>query len=295
VVGGQSYVERPPIPALADVVSAVWIQQVAPDAPPYTQRNIPSGAVELVCRVGSEPRVIGPLTAASVEVLAPGTTIIGLRFAPGAAPSVLGLPAAELVDLALDARDVWGAAASRSALAAAGRGASALAAFADLADPDAAPADLLVRVQLLVAARLADAVAPDPVVAEAVRRLRWATDEVGSLTSTLHISERQLRRRFQAATGLAPKPLHRMLRFQRFLSLAQHAIASGVAPAGDGLARLAAEAGYADQPHLNRECLRLTGASPGAFLGEAHENCSCGHDHAASFLPVLRARQALLH
>jgi AraC-like DNA-binding protein len=284
VVGGQSYVERPPIPALAGVVSSVWIQQVAPEAPPYTQRNIPSGAVELVCRVGGEPRVIGPLTAASVEVLAPGTTIIGLRLAPGAAPSVLGLPAAELVDLAVDARDVWGAAASR--------GRSALAAFAD---PDVAPADLLVRVQLLLAARLADAVAPDPVVAEAIRRLRWATDEVGSLTSTLHISERQLRRRFQVATGLAPKPLHRMLRFQRFLSLAQHALASGVAPAGDGLARLAAEAGYADQPHLNRECLRLTGVSPGAFLGEAHEHCGCGHDHAASFLPVLRARQALLH
>jgi AraC-like DNA-binding protein len=278
VVGGQSYVERPPIPALAGVVSSVWIQQVAPDAPPYTQRNIPSGAVELVCRVGSEPRIAGPLTAASVDVLAPGTTIVGLRFAPGAATSVLGLPPAELVDLAVDARDVWGAAA--------------LAAFAD---PDAAPADLLVRIQLLIAARLAEAAAPDPLIAEAVRRLRWATDEVGSLTSTLHISERQLRRRFQAATGLAPKPLHRMLRFQRFLSLAQHAIASGAAPAGDGLARLAAEAGYADQPHLNRECLRLTGASPGAFLGEAHEHCGCGHDHAASFLPVLRARQVLLH
>ena len=85
-----------------------------------------------------------------------------------------------------------------------------------------------------------------------------------------------------------------MLRFQRFLSLAQHAIASGVAPAGDGLARLAAEAGYADQPHLNRECLRLTGASPGALLGEAEEHCGCGHDHAASFLPVLRARPSLL-
>jgi AraC-like DNA-binding protein len=278
VVGGQSYVERPPIPALAGVVSSVWIQHVAPDAPPYTQRNIPSGAVELVCRVGSEPRIAGPLTAASVDVLAPGTTIIGLRFAPGAATSVLGLPAAELVDLAVDAREVWGAAA-----------------LAALADPDVAPADLLVRVQLLVAARLAEAAAPDPLIVEAVRRLRWATDEVGSLTSTLHISERQLRRRFQAATGLAPKPLHRMLRFQRFLSLAQHAIASGVAPAGDGLARLAAEAGYADQPHLNRECLRLTGASPGAFLGEAHEHCGCGHDHAASFLPVLRARQVLLH
>jgi AraC-like DNA-binding protein len=277
VVGGQSYVERPPIPALAGVVSSVWIQQVAPDAPPYTQRNIPSGAVELVCRVGREPRVVGPLTGALVEVLEPATTVVGLRFAPGVAPSVLGLPAAELVDLAVDAQDVWAARRGRFTLA-------------DLADPDASPERVLARAQLLVAARLADAAAPDPLVAEAVRLLRWSTDHVASLTATLHISERQLRRRFQTATGLAPKPLHRVLRFQRFLSLGQHAIASGAAPAGDGIARLAAEAGYADQPHLNRECVRLTGASPGAFLGEAADHCGCGHDHAASFVPVLRAR-----
>ena len=277
VQGEQTYVERPPIAALAGLVSSVWIQQVARDAQPYVQRNIPSGGLELVCRLGGEPRVVGPLTSALVEVLEPGTTIVGLRFAPGAAAGVLGLPASELVDLAVEAGDVWGGGA-----------------LAELADPDAAPEQLLARLQMLVAARFADAGAPDPLVAEAVRRLRWATDDVGSLTSTLHISERQLRRRFQVATGLAPKPLHRVLRFQRFHSLAQHAIASGTAPGNDGLARLAAEAGYADQPHLNRECLRLTGTSPGALLGHAHEHCGCGHDHAASFLPVLRARRAFV-
>ncbi|HMI69826.1 MAG TPA: helix-turn-helix transcriptional regulator [Solirubrobacteraceae bacterium] len=281
-MGGQSYVERPPIPALAGVVSSVWIQQVAPDAPPYVQRNIPSGGVELVCRLGREPRVVGPLTGALVEVLEPGTTVVGLRLAPGAAARVLGLPASELVDLAVDAHDVWGAA---------GGGRFALA---DLADPDASPERLLARIQLLVAARLADAAAPDPLVAEAVGLLRWSIDDVASLTASLHISERQLRRRFQTATGLAPKPLHRVLRFQRFHALAQHAIASGAAPAEDGIARLAAEAGYADQPHLNRECVRLTGASPGAFLGEAEDHCGCGHDHAASFVPVLRARPMLV-
>jgi AraC-like DNA-binding protein len=292
VVDGQSYVERPPIPALAGVVSSVWIQQVGPDAPPYVQRNIPSGGMELVCRSGREPRVVGPLTGALVEVLEPGTRVVGLRFAPGGAARVLGLPASELVDLAVDVQDVWGTTGSGgSASAARSRTGFALA---DLADPDASPERLLADVQLVVAARLADAAAPDPLVAEAVRLLRWSTDAVASLTSSLHISERQLRRRFQTATGLAPKPLHRVLRFQRFHALAQHAIASGAAPAEDGIARLAAEAGYADQPHLNRECLRLTGASPGAFLGEAADHCGCGHDHAASFVPVLRARPMLV-
>jgi AraC-like DNA-binding protein len=271
VVGEQSYVERPPAPALAGVVSSVWVQQVARDAPPYVQRNIPTGAVELVCRVGDEPRIVGPLTQALVEVLQPGTTVVGLRFQPGAAPAVLGLPASELVDLAVDARDLW----DRGSLAA------------------ETPEEALLTLQRHLAARLATADTLDPLIFEAVRQLRWSTDDVGSLTSSLHISERQLRRRFQASIGVAPKPLHRMLRFQRFLSLVQHAIASGAAPAVDGIARLAAEVGYADQPHLNRECLRLTGVSPGGLLGEAADHCGCGHDHAASFMPVLRSRPAL--
>jgi hypothetical protein len=36
--------------------------------------------------------------------------------------------------------------------------------------------------------------------------------------------------------------------------------------------------------------VRLTGASPRAFLGEAEHQCACGHDHAASFAPLLRSR-----
>jgi hypothetical protein len=57
----------------------------------------------------------------------------------------------------------------------------------------------------------------------------------------------------------------------------------GRAPTEEGLGLLGAEAGYADQSHLTRECVRLTGLSPGAFLGETERHCGCGHDHAASF------------
>jgi AraC-like DNA-binding protein len=273
--GAQSYVERPPVAALAGLVSSVWIQEVAPDGEPYTQRNIPSGGAELVCRIGAAPRVVGPLSEARVEVMAPGTTIVGLRFHPGAAPAVLGLPASAVVDVAIEVQELWGAPAL---------------ALGELIDAAETPDEALAALQRDLASRLVGAPGPDPLIREAVRHLRWATDDVGSLTSSLNISERQLRRRFQAATGHGPKTLHRTLRFQRFLALAQHAIARGEAPAGDGLARLAAEAGYADQPHLNRECLRLTGATPGAFLGEAEDHCACGHDHAASYLPVLAAR-----
>jgi AraC-like DNA-binding protein len=271
----QSYVERAPVPALAGLVSSVWIQQVAPDSEPYTHRNIPNGGVELLCQVGAVPRAVGPLTGALVEVLEPGTTVVGVRFHPGAAPSVLGLPASALVDLTLEMDELWG----RSGVA-----------LGDLVDAAPSPEAALGVLQERLVDRLADATAPDPLVSEAVRQLRWRTEDVGSLTSSLYISERQLRRRCQAAVGLAPKPLHRMLRFQGFLALAQHAIAQGKAPTDDGLAMFAAEAGYADQAHLSRECVRLTGVTPRTFLGETEHTCACGHDHAASFAPLLRSR-----
>ena len=73
------------------------------------------------------------------------------------------------------------------------------------------------------------------------------------------LGDRQLRRRFADAVGYGPKTLDRILRFQRFLVLAR-------AHAAAALARLALEAGYADQAHLTRECTRLSGLPPAALL-----------------------------
>lgn len=260
--------------ALAGLVSSVWIQQVASDAEPYAQRNIPSGGVELRCCLGAQPRVQGPLTRPRFEVLAPGTTVVGVRFHPAAARSVLGLPASELVDLTLATDELWGPAVT----------------LGELLGTAPSPGAALALLQRHILGRIPGAPAPDPLVSEAVRQLRWHWDDVASLTASLHISQRQLRRRCETAVGLAPKVLHRLLRFQGFLALAQQALARGRTPADGGLAPLAVEAGYADQSHLSRECLRLTGASPRAFLAATEQACACAHDHAASFTPLLRSR-----
>lgn len=271
VSGGQTYVERAPIPALRGLATSAWVQRVG--RLPHTHRQIPNGAVELVCRVGSAPQVIGPRTDPLVEVLEPGTTLVGLRFVPGAFPAVAGRPASELVGLALDAEALWG----RSA-AALGEAAAAAA------TPEAALASLERHVHEQACA----GEPPDPLVSAAVRGLMpWRTPDVATLTASLYISETQLRRRCRAAVGLAPKALHRMLRFQGFLALVQQAIARHRAATEDGLAALALRAGYADQSHLTRECVRLTGVSPRVFLAETQEACACGHDHSASFGPML--------
>jgi AraC-like DNA-binding protein len=51
-----------------------------------------------------------------------------------------------------------------------------------------------------------------------------------------------------------------VLRFRRFLARADRAGADA------DLAWLAADAGYADQAHLTRECVRLAGLPPAALV-----------------------------
>jgi AraC-like DNA-binding protein len=271
----ESYVERPPLPALADLVRTVWIQHIGPR--PYAQRNLPTGGVELHCPVGGVPRLIGPLTGAIVEILAPGTTVVGVRFRPGVAAPLLGLPACELVDQAPDLDDIW----SRDAVV-----------LADLLFAAGSPEAALATLQGYLVARRADTDVPDPLVSRAVRQLMpWRIGHIGELSDHLAISQSQLRRRCHAAVGVGPKTLQRTLRFQGFLALVQSGERPSPAGAGEGLAALAAEAGYADHAHLSRECLRLTGLPPRAFLGDVAGRCACGHDHSASYTPILRARR----
>jgi AraC-like DNA-binding protein len=271
--GGQSYRERRPVPALAGLVSSVWVQRVSPGARPYLHRNVPNGCVEVRGRLGQVPELVGPLTGPLTEKLPPGSTIVGLRFRPGAASGVLGIPVSEVADLVLDAEHVWG----RAAVAIGERVASS-------AGAEAAVASL----QQAVGGRLVASEGPDPLVAEALRRLMRARDgDVGPVRASLWMSERQFRRRCVSAVGVPPKALHRMLRFQGFLARVQFALSRDGGLAGDGLAQLAADCGYADQAHLSRECVRLTGVTPGVFLRETEQSCGCGHDHEASFGPLM--------
>jgi AraC-like DNA-binding protein len=259
-VPAQSYVERPPVAALRGVVRSVWVQRVG--AEPYVQRNLPTGGVELHCVLGAVPRLVGPLTGPLVECLAPGTTVVGVRFRPGAP---LGLPASELVDVEAGLDELWGTPA---------------VALGESMHEAPTPEAALGALQAFLVRRHAE---PDALMAEAVRRLMpWRAAEVGALSADLSISVSQLRRRCLAAVGLGPKVLQRTLRFQGFLALVQ----AGGGQRG-GLAGLAAAAGYADQAHLARECLRLTGLSPGTFVGDVAGRCACGHDHSASYRPYL--------
>ena len=110
-----------------------------------------------------------------------------------------------------------------------------------------------------VASSLVEAAPPDRAIVAASRLLADPRARVERLAGTLGLSDRQLRRRCDAAVGYGPKALQRTLRFRRLLD----GLDGGV-----DLALVAAGAGYADQAHMSRECTRLSGLSPAALRRE---------------------------
>jgi AraC-like DNA-binding protein len=268
----ESYVERPPLPGLAGVVRTVWIQRTAEAA--YVQRHLPTGGVEIHFPIGGRPQLVGPLTGPEIEIIPAHTTIVGARFHPGTAPP---LPAMldDLVDQRLGLADLWGMSDRLvEAMALAGT-----------------PERALMVLQTHLLREFRSEVRVDPLVGAAVQALMpWRPVDIDTLATHLALSASQLRRRCLHAVGVSPKVLQRTLRFQGFLALAQAgAMASGRRGA-DGMAGLAIDAGYADQAHLSRECLRLTGLTPRRLLGGTIDRCACGHDHSASYQPFLATR-----
>ncbi|XVQ07099.1 helix-turn-helix domain-containing protein [Spirillospora sp. CA-255316] len=269
----EYYLERPPLPGLAGVVRTVWIQCTGEAA--YVQRHLPTGGVEIHFPIGGRPQLVGPLTGAEIEVLPARTTIVGVRFQPGAAPP---LPTVldDLVDQRLGLAELWGSPVDRL-VEAMGRAGT--------------PERALMFLQAYLLQEFRRAVPVDPLVGEAVKALMpWHQVRIDTLATHLALSASQLRRRCLHAVGVSPKVLQRTLRFQGFLALAQAGAMATGRRGADGMAGLAIDVGYADQAHLSRECLRLTGLTPRQLLGGDIDRCTCGHDHTASYRPFLATR-----
>jgi hypothetical protein len=267
----QTLRERVPVPAAATDVACVWIQHVGVAAPAYLHRTVPNGCIELAYRLGANHvSVIGPRCDADIDLLEPGVTVIGVRFHPGAAVEAVGVPASDLVGCTVELTNVWG----KPAGVLANR----------LAEANS-PTEAATLLEDEVAARVAGRAGRDPVAAATLDMLlRERNVETRRIAAALFLSDRQLRRRCRIAFGYGAKTMQRIIRFQRFLALSWNA-----EPAAGGLAWLALTAGYADQPHLTRECVALTGLPPSRFLEETKSSCGPNHDHAATFAPFLRA------
>ena len=156
---------------------------------------------------------------------------------------LLGVPAGELVNRLVALDDVWGG--------------FAVELTERLGDaPDARARHAIA--QRLLARRLSEGRRPAPEVVYALARLRATRGgaRVETLAAEVGWSRRHLATRFREALGLPPKAIARLIRVEH---------AAQRMRAGESLAEVAYEAGYADQPHFNRDFRELVGCSPSEF------------------------------
>jgi AraC-like DNA-binding protein len=215
--------------------------------PPGGKRVLPDGCMDLIWRDG-ELIVAGPDTRAYLPADPPGRRYAGLRFGPGTAPGVLGVPAAELRDRRVSLDAIWPSRRVSRLL-------DRLHHAADPADGlEQAVLDHLGRSDRSRAGLVAvdSEGEPEPWVRAAVDAVRRGAS-VPELAEQTGWSERQLRRRCLEVFGYGPKMLGRVLRMNAALELAR---------AGTPFAEVAAVTGYADQAHLTRDWRDLTGTTP---------------------------------
>lgn len=263
-----SYRERAPSPDLRGELACTWTTQVGS----AELALVPDACLDLLWLDDGRLVACGPETRAWRSSLPSGTQAAGVRFRPGVAPAALGVPAAALLNVRVPLVELWGKDVERIAEA--------------VMDADGGAAKVRV-LEGAVRQRLRGGPPADPVALELASRLARPTagtrgNGVHGLADELGFSERQLLRRSIAAFGYGPSTLARILRLQRFLAIAR-------TRHGMGLAALAAAAGYADQPHLSRECSALAAMPASVLVAQSAEQTSDPFTTGSAGAPTLPA------
>ncbi|MGW4353567.1 helix-turn-helix domain-containing protein [Nocardia sp. NPDC004582] len=232
VHASQGYRERPSIVDGA----VIWCRGGISDTDPPV---LPDGCMDLLW-IDGRLSVAGPDTRAYMPEPGFAERIAGIRFYPGTAPALLGVPAYELRDARADLAELWSPADLRTA--------------SELIARASSPA---VGLEVVARWRAGRADPIDPVVRFLVASLRSGSS-VAAIAEELGTGPRRLHRISLAAFGYGPKTLGRVLRMQRALALAR---------GGMGLADVAVASGYADQAHLTRDVREFSGMSPMKLLG----------------------------
>lgn len=224
--------------------AVIWTWD-APDRPLRKARSVlPDGCMDLIW-TGGRIVVAGPDTRAFTVDPRDRASCAAIRFGPGTAPVLLGVPAYELRDHRVALADLWPSASARR--------------LTERIDEAQDSAGTLERFAL---DRIAETGPPDPrtvAVAEGLRRGR----SVAATAAEAGLGARQLHRRSLAAFGYGPKMLARILRLQRALELIR---------TGLPYAEAACAAGCTDQAHLAREMRDLAGTTLGTYFSSGDAN-----------------------
>jgi AraC-like DNA-binding protein len=238
----MAYRQQAPDAVFRPLVDAYWINQPSTsDAAPF-DRILPDGCIDLVFRGdASGGRLFASALIEQPVILHGGEPawFAGVRFRPAMMRAVLDVDPADCRDRDTPANLVH----------------ADFAALERRLQGCASPQEALATLKHAVDQRLANDArrAAPPRVQEAIAALARG-GEVHRVARAVGLSERSLHRDVVRWSGLAPKPLARILRMQRCLA----ALRAGRMP----LALLALRLGYADQAHMTRELKALAGVTP---------------------------------
>jgi AraC-like DNA-binding protein len=237
------YQEFRPDRRLAPLVECGWARS---GSPTRSLRVMPDGCVDLFVSCHGDVMIAGPATTFYDLRADKECMFAGLRLRPGTAAAVVGRPVNEFTDRQVPVDSLFGV---RGHL------------MAEKAFAATTPSQRVAALQDVLIGHLIDSESLiDTAVTQAIGMLQRRPDPpVSSLAAAVGLSERQLRRRFEAAVGYGPKRFSRILRFQRLLDMIH---TRGVRVRW---AELAIEARYSDQPHMINECVALAGMPPAAL------------------------------
>jgi AraC-like DNA-binding protein len=214
---------------------------------------MPDGCVDIVLAFdadGGAPKVamaVGTMTRPLVFRDSASTSYVGVRFRPGVAGILFGIPASELTDERPPLDEVWPHADA-------------------LTDTLGLTGDTGGRIRVLsaeIARRLlAVRSAPPGAVIAATARITAARGRlpIRELTRELGVTRQHLARSFAQHVGLSPKMLARIVRARGVVDHARTATEVD-------WSWVALDAGYYDQSHLIADVKELTGLPPGAWVG----------------------------
>ena len=166
-----------------------------------------------------------------------------MRLPPVVAHAALGAPLADLGHTVVTLEDVWGPDADR---------------IRDRLGVSPTWDERFAIVDELLLGRAETGTPVDPETARAWARIVASRGlvRVDDLATETGWSRTRLWSRFRSQIGLSPKAAARLVRFDH----AAHQLAAGLSAS-----RVAAESGYADQSHLNRDVRAFTGTTPTAL------------------------------
>lgn len=205
---------------------------------------------------GSYDSLVGGLHTTPVVIAHDGfQSGIQLAISPLASRALFGMPACELAGADLAAEDVVGRLAGELQ--------------ERLADAAGWPERFAVLDSALLA-RVRDELPPRPVVgAWTLLMASGGAIPISRIAREVGWSERQLGKRFLEEVGVTPKLAARLVRFDN----ARRALRAQLsADGGTDIARIAADCGYHDQSHLDRDFRSFLGVAPSRYLRQEFGN-----------------------